>query len=517
MLTCQSCMLRSNRLLILKGPSLPTEVANRLEELKLAPSLPSSTPDWIVEVFEKERQRRRIQRLRGAYTTIHREWAKRLICAALGEQKTSTEISALLEKDFNHHTSTPLRTMRLWSWLWYDPYGNPFILKWAKSLSPGDWITFLTTATANGLDEVGFIADRMHLLFKDKKWTQTLAQVFEGIRQPLTRAVQGANSESWGALKSLFTTLNHACPAVAAQIIQAWPPDMAARALEQAHPDYYDSIWWFIGGVKEHSPQWVSELGKHINWNTLLESLRQVRPGDLASIFSCQSALHRTGVKLTRSRLHQLVDIMCSCLSNCSLADIHVGVELYMSIILKFYPEESGRLAASIDIDRLARDLSLAHPKQWRPIGELSHIIREQADFFGRLIDKLDQDTFVATVTRYGPHCAYELRCLIWFLAHATRGGTRNVLASRLASSVKAACLACASEQSNLIEAMTALDQGVASTLSLELPQIPKSNPPEEPEDLKDEAASDEKLLELIREAEASGDDYDLGAIFGVD
>jgi hypothetical protein len=497
------------------------EVAMRLGQLNVAPSLPAPTPEWIRNIYELERRRRRIQRRRDAYTTIHREWAKRLICAALGEQKTSEGIKALLARDFNPHTPTPFRTMRLWSWLWYDDHGNPFIKKWAASLTTDNWIAFVRTATAQGLHEVGFIAEQMHLLFPNQKWTQIVADVFGAISGPLISAVSAATAESWGALRSLFMTLGHACPSIAAQIIRGWPPATAAKVLEQTHPDYYDSISWFVSGVKDYCPEWVAELGRQINWGSLQESLKQVRAGDLAAIESCHDILHRTGVPLTRSRLRQFVDIMCNCLSDSSLTDLHVGLGIYMSIVLGFYPKEAERLAASLDINRLAQDLSSSHPKQWRSVSDLYHFIpQNHTDVFERIIDNLDQDAFVATVSRYGPLCPYELRCLIWFVARAAKGDARKGLATRLAETVKEACTASTSEREHLLNAMTTLDSQTARAIACQLPLLPtakSSTLSDSQEDDDEQRECDKEVQRLIREAEASGDDYDVDAIFAFD
>lgn len=494
----------------------PDEAAVCLGGLNIDRRLPAPSPEWVRDVYEHERGRRRVQRRRNAYTTIHREWAKNLICAALAEQIASEGIKAILSRDFNPRTPRPVRTMRLWSWLWYDAHGTPFVREWAASLGADDWITFVSTA-AQSLDEVSSVADRMHLLFHNSKWDEIVATVFGAVRAPLATAVATATEESWWALKSLFMTLGHACPRVAAEVIGAWPPPAAAKILERTHPDYNDSVWWFISGVREHSPEWVSQVGSFVQWPAIYSSLERVRPGNLNAIERCESILHRIGVPLTRSRLRQFVDVMCRCLSESSLTELRPGAQLELSFMLKFYPQEMERLAAAIDPGRFARELAVSTPKQWRPVGELFHFISPvNADIFGRIIDELDKDLFSATVTQYGGLCPYELRCLTWFLARAAKGDTRKDLANRLAQTLKAACSASASERDRLLEAMTALDEQTAQAVASQLPPLSADKSPTQ---LKEDEATDrtsqiEEVIRLIQEAEASGDDYDVRAIF---
>ena len=77
--------------------------------------------------------------------------------------------------------------MRLWSWFWYDDHGTSFVRDWAGSLSVDDWIAFVGTAAAQSLDEVGFVAGRLHLLFHPRQWDETMAAVFDRVLENLRR------------------------------------------------------------------------------------------------------------------------------------------------------------------------------------------------------------------------------------------------------------------------------------------------------------------------------------------
>lgn len=497
-------------------PVTPAETAESLGKLSIDRTLPQPSAEWVTEVYEHERNRRRIQRRRDAYTTIHREWAKSLICAALGERKATQGIEVILSRDFDARTARPFRTMRLWSWLWYDHHGNPFVREWAASLTSDDWITFVSTAAAQSLDEVSFIADRMHLLFHWAKWDEMVAIVFDAIREPLARAVAGAGAESWGVLKSLFMALDHACPSVAAQVLQAWSPLSAAKALEGAHPDRFDSAWWFFSGVKKHSPAWVAEVGSRLDWDALRKSLGRVRPGDLNSIERCQSLLQTIGVPLTRSRLRQFVDVMVGCLSTSSLSELTPGLGLQFGLVLRLFPLETQRLAAAVDVGRFARELATSTPRNWRSVAELSSFIwPTTTDLYGRVIDELDKDLFTASVVRYGSLCPYELRCLVWFLTFAAKGEARKDLAARLAQTVKAGCVASASERGPLLQAMTELDEQIARDVASALPPQPEEKQVNQPNDDDDEDKAEdiERWWGRIQAAEATGDDYDVWAV----
>lgn len=497
-------------------PVSPEETATALTLLACESRLPEPTSTWVRKVFENERSRRRMQRKREAYTTIHRDWASRLICAALRESRTRAGIAALLARDFNAKSPRPLRTIRLWSWLWYDDHGTPYIREWAAAQAPDDWMTFIGAAARAGLYDVASVADKLHLLFHSDAWKATLTKAFSTHKAAIAEHVGKATAESWRSLKLLFTTMDYACPDIAADILRQWPPARAAAALEETHPDYYNDVRWFLGGILKHSDGWCAQVGQFVAWDRMSESLCRVRPGDLDAVEDCQCVLRLLGVPLLRSRFRRFVDIMRDCLAVGSLADLRPGFGGETSFVLQYFPEEIERLSAAINPVRLGRELSESTPRHWRTLVDLfAYIAPPRTDVYQRIIDHLDKDQFVATVMKYGPSCPYELRCLLWFLSYAS-GKYGPELAARLMATVKEACRGSATECPELLRAMRALDAQSAERIASQCDEalVKKSL---EGKASAAEADTEEEHLNRqrsIKKLEQSGEDYDLGAIF---
>ncbi|MFO0840909.1 MAG: hypothetical protein U0797_00735 [Gemmataceae bacterium] len=488
------------------------EAVTALRQLGGDPQLPAPTAEWVRKVFEHERERRRVQKRRDAYTTVHRDWAKRLICTALGNVGAREGITRILARDFDPRTERPVRTIRLWSWLWYDKEGTPFVRKWAESLSNSDWIAFVGTAANAGLEDVAFVADRLNLLFHSAQWDETVATAFSSHKRVLAEKVTGAGTQTWHSLRNLFTLISHVCPGVAADVVESWAPAKVVSVLEDTHPDNYDTVGWFFNAVWKHSSGWCLEVGRLLSWDRISESLNRLRPGDLDSVEQCHRILSRIGVPLLRSRLRRYVDCLASSLSNCSLSNLHPGIGSDLSFILRFYPEELDRLAAAIDPARMAGELSVASPNRWRTLLELSEIVPEScSDRYQSIVAALDTERFVAAVEKYGAPCPYELRCLLWLLTCGT-SEKRAELAQRLIPTVREACRGCKTEHPRLVEAMTVLDSATGQRLSTEMP------PPEEEQRKRERDDLDVELLmeceRAINECEATGQDYDVGAIF---
>ena len=497
-------------------PVTPDEVAHALASIGDNHRLPPPTPAWVKGIFEEERGRRRVQRRREAYTTIHRDWARHLICAALGDDRARTAIRAILSRDFDALTSRPVRTMRLWSWLWYDEYGTPFVREWAASVTPEGWKTFVGTAAATSLEDVGLVADRMHILFSSNDWTGKVGAAFAAHTEILSAQVKKAAPESWPALKGLFMAMDHACPDAAARVIQTWPPERAAQVFASSHPDYFASAFWFFAGVAKHSRDWCLEVGKMIDWKRLSENLSRVTPGDLNAVGECQNILGRLGVPLMRSTLQRYIQVMRDCLSNATRANLTPPFGSDLNIVLWLYPKECEALAAVLDPASLAAQLSVAPPRYWRTLGELVSLIHPSyTRVYEEIVRLLDIDRFAQTVACYGAQCPYELRCLVWFLRHGP-SATRIEIAKTIANTVEEACRKNDVERPNLLDALSYLDFPLAEQLAARLgTSLVRS---------RDIAMADKSVgtrsetwAEIIAQVEAldqAGQDYDIGAMF---
>ena len=291
-------------------PVTPEDTASACQRISQERGVPAPTSDWVREVFRAQRRRGRMQEVRGAYKTVHRDWAARLIGAGLASARTRPETERLLAPNIDLHADEPMRLMRLWSWLWYDKHGGPYLREWLARQQVGDWEALVGKAVSAGLQEVGFVADRMPILFHHQGWDKTVRAAFTPYEDLLARAVASAGPRDWYSLRGLATALGHACPELAARVVERWDSSAAAALVEATHPDDYDTASWAFASYSKHSPAWVEKVGGSVRWEAISDRLRDVRVGDLDSVFQCESLLGHLCIPLRRSIVKRLTIAM---------------------------------------------------------------------------------------------------------------------------------------------------------------------------------------------------------------
>ena len=127
-----------------------------------------------------------------SYTTVHRDWAARLINQAFSSERTKHTIEKLLTANVDLGSPEPNRFLRLRSWLKYQPHAGPFMRNLLAAQTEADWTTLVGQACLAGLETVGFLADEMHLLFQHPQWNVTVSGAFSAHEQRLLRLVQSA-------------------------------------------------------------------------------------------------------------------------------------------------------------------------------------------------------------------------------------------------------------------------------------------------------------------------------------
>src|SRR5208283_3014094 len=94
----------------------------------------------------------------------------------------------LLLPEFDFASVAPERCMRLCSWLRYLPTGGKWIKERLATKSAEDWSVLVGQAAARDLGVLGFVADRMHLLFRSlnswKRHTRIITRRSPGTSGP---------------------------------------------------------------------------------------------------------------------------------------------------------------------------------------------------------------------------------------------------------------------------------------------------------------------------------------------
>jgi energy-coupling factor transporter ATP-binding protein EcfA2 len=471
---------------------------------------------WVTEVFRSQVARGRMQEARGHFTTIHRDWAARLLNRALASERISGDADRLLSPVFNFSESDPERLMRLWSWFWYLPTAGKWERKILAAKSADDWTTLVGRAAAHSLSILCSVAGRMHLLFQHPGWTTIVASAFEHHEAQIRSLLTTATPTDWPSLKLLAWTVGYAKPSLASRIWSGLNPSATAALIESTHPDYYRFLSWFLHSAKEHSPAWITEVGRALDVDLMLKRLQDISQGDAETAFIAMEILRMLGVPIRRSTIRRIAEAFGEALRECPLGSIHVGFPPFWDPTWLVFSDDLQKSLASIDGAVLARELSVASPREWRVYCDLTMFaVPAVANLERKIIDQVDPAVLAQTVARTAEGHEYELRCLLWSLSRGT-GPVRGEIARLLYDTVLQACRRSEQERFELLKALYAVDHAQGTRLQAELASF---GPPRISDDERKETKLDKRdreqvwkdatrLKEQYAEAEQSGEDY---------
>lgn len=474
------------------------------------------TDAWVTEVFRSQVVHGRMQELRGHFTTIHRDWAARLLDRALASERASSDANRLLLPVFDFSKSNPERIMRVWSWLWRLPTAG----KWERTIlaqkNEEEWNALVGRAVIHGLSIMCFVADRMHRLFNGSGWTQMVARVFENHEASICTVINTATAADWPSLKLLAWTIGHANPSLAARIWSRLDSARTAELIESTHPDYYESLHWFLADAKKHCPAWVEEVGGTLKVGPMLDQLQDVSQGEAGNAFTAMTILRDLSVPIRRSTIRRIAGAFGKALQNCPLQLLHFGFLPFWDPTWLVFNGDLQTSLAGVDAAALAEDLAVSSPREWRTFADLTMFaVPAVADLQSRIVDRVDPVALAQTVSRTAERHEYELRCLLWSLGRAS-SPIKEEIARLLYDTVFHACQRSEQERFQLIKALRGLDDVQAGRLQRE---FAPNGLPKESDDERKEAASNQRvqkevwedatrLNEQYSDAENSGEDY---------
>jgi hypothetical protein len=451
----------------------PEEIVARcvLVDVTLTPPI---TAAWVERVLHQQVNRGRLQTSRDYFTTIHRDWAARLIDRALANNMTSDAVKRLLSQEFDFARVAPERCMRLSSWLWYLSSGGKWVRDTLAAKSNQDWRLLVEHAVARDLVVTGSVADRMHLLFLTPAWHSTVSDAFEKQESNLRLLLQSATPKSWSSLKSLSWTIETANPGLASRLWSSPDndPKIVARLLEETHPDYYEVLSWFLSSVGKPGPEWTKEIGQNLDLERMLDQLKHVSVGDVASVFTLWEILGKLHVPRRRSTVRRIANAFGAALKDCPLRSFNIGVPPFFDPTWLVFHEDFETALSSVDPTTIAKQLADSSPREWRQYSNLASFANPSvAKFETRVIDAIDIPAFANRVAKMAVGHEYELRCLLWTLGRGSQP-VREKLARALYSSVLEACERCTEEHPRLLEAYYPLDPDSAKGLAARLPAV---------------------------------------------
>jgi len=495
----------------------PEEVVERCARASVTLKPPISAA-WVNRVFRDQVVRGRLQESRGYFTTIHRDWAARLIDRALASDQSSDALNRLLLPEFDFASVAPERCMRLCSWLWSLPSVGKWINKTLATKTAEDWSVLVGRAAARDLGVLGFVADRMHLLFHSASWGRTVAAAFERHESTLRALLRTGTSTTWPALKSLSWTIETTNPTLASRLWSSPEndPKVVAELLEVTHPDYYDTISWYFGSVHKHSPAWVEDVGRALDADRMLDQLENVSVGDASSVFTAWEIIGRLRVPCRRSMVRKVAKAFGKSLKDCPLRSLHIGFPPFMDPTWLVFNDDIEKALSSVDPTALAQQLVDSSPREWRQYCNLTSFATPAvANFEKKVIDAIDLPALARCVAATAMEHEYELRCLLWSLGRGSLP-VRKKIARALYETVAAACQHSSSERPRLLEAFYPLDPNLGKQLAAQLSAV---STPELEDGWRDEERSHKRdtetrwkaamrLEKKLARLEKSGADY---------
>lgn len=293
-------------------------------------------------------------------------------------------------------------------------------------------------------------------------------------------------------------------------------PSATAGLIESTHPDYYESLSWFLASAKKTCPAWITEVGRSLDVNLMLKRFQDVSQGDAESAFRSIEILRRLGVPIKRSTIRRIAEAFGKALHTCPLRSIHVGFPPFWDPTWWVFNDDLEKSLAGIDAASLARELSVASPREWRIYSNLTMFaVPAVANLERKIIDQIDPAVLAQTVARTAEGHEYELRCLLWALSRGT-GPVRGEIARLLYDTVFRACHRSEQERFQLLQALYAVDPAHGNRLQEDLASCGHQRMSD---DERKEAKLDKRDREQVRkditrlkrqytDAEKSGEDY---------
>jgi hypothetical protein len=465
--------------------------------------LPAATPGWIRGVFHRQIEERRILRVRDHFTTIHRKWASKFIAAGLSMAPPDKTTHELVKRCFTLLPEHPERLLRLWSWLRALKESRPFTRKWEASLSEADWTELVRICAAKGIIELGGVSQAMHLLKDDPSWDATVRTAFTANEAMIKALIHGTTSETLYWLKELSYPIQHAAPELWTRVLVSWDRKSVANLLASLRPEQFEEAWSALGKALELAPQWLPEVGAHVQWSGMERILMSADPGDAESVCKTFGCLRFLWPKIKRSQLRVYGAALAASLQNADLGNLRISVNDANFLFLSWYfPEEAKSVVNALDAKKLGEQLSVSLPREWRKLIELSFWLSAcESDLAQRITQNCDRPKLLGQCRKYAPANPYEFRTLLHFLANGSVD-FRLAFAKDAKEIVRLACEPRDGESKSILGAFSRLDSEAASEMAKELGlalDVPKT----ETNDFSPSRARYQVL-------DAKGEDYDL-------
>lgn len=432
--------------------------------------LGSADPNWVEAVFEQQCRNGKMKKQLGMYTTIHRDFAMRIVSSAMSNVVTRDAVINFLLRDFDLTSADPMRFVILTSWFWYDDSVGPWIRAWAYKQNILAWETLVEKICKSDLSIMGLSLEWLGMYCMERCLSrEAVADLLKKNEKAVAEIISTATESSWHDLRRVAQMMQtELCPVDL--ITPTLGAEKCASMLEKSSPVYYDSANWFFSSMEKLRPEWVRAVGSQISAELMSEQFGLASRGDLEVFFNFFSLIGRLKLPLKRSITKRVSAALHQKLIGASVADLRLGFG--DSFILELlFPDDCRYILSAIDLVAWAREIEQSNPREWREIVFL-HRLDAQVQVLKNIHKEIDPEKLLLNIKEKYRGNEYEMRCFLWFLGLA-RPKLRARYLAQLLDVIRDSFARIESERSFLFVAVSRFDRSVAEKLADEFKYTP--------------------------------------------
>lgn len=462
---------------------------------------------WANRLFSDLHAKRVLLRARHGFITIHREWARAFICAALADPGCHDAAAQLIKAELGVGVDKPRRLGFLFSWLGNNSHGKMFLRVWAAGQMADFWKDVIAASIADGFVIASIIITTVEGVFRESRGlAAALTGALRSNMEGLKALFRTAAVEDWYRVKDLAFSLGRLDVDLLFELLKDVEPELLARRLEQTPPEYFHAVIWFLHSVRKARKELCAETGRCIDWGKFVAFVQsKIQSGDAKGVEELAELASQLDLPLRRSSLDQYGACLKVALHGALPSNLRVTPVEAMPY-MELWPACLEPAVGELDPAAWARDLVLSDPQAWRRVLIVcGWAARAGFSFARELANAIDLPALVANVRKKAPD-PIDLLCLLPVLSQASEAKRKDfgVAFAPFVSDLLP-------REARLLQELAGLDLASAQQLA-EVAGTSIVEPEEFFRPLREKLS--EETRAKVDELEESGDDFDVGAFW---
>lgn len=387
----------------------------------------SSSPsiDWLSNKMVELTRTRIIKEERGRYKTIHRQYARQFIDMAFSKNPQRCE-EVLTEVFSNVNGAKEI--VILWSWL-RATTANTFIIKWYKSLDKAQWKVLGDSASHSGLSILALLGDHMQYISNGNS-NPYINEVFDDKAQVISDYINNGKDESvLYDLRSLSRILKYNSSNTFLSTLELIDKSKFATLIRNSDPESFDDLSWLYCSIRDTNVDWLLSVGVKLNFEDFKVIAEKCKPGRIDTLYEIISFQRNYCMNITRSQFRFYVIKIGELLCDCDLSNIRFPKMFMLGMTeLLFYDADMNDILNKINPEKLAKQYSLAKPREWGELLSLSMLSEYSSNKnIKRFVNLIDENELAENVGKYSLSYKDEFRLLILQMTYGGASRKRKI------------------------------------------------------------------------------------------